>query len=520
MSIQDIPLNKLSLSPQNVRPETADDPGILELAASIRFHGLQQNLVVTPKNKRDKTFAVIAGGRRLAALQSLAANKHLASDAPISCRVETDKSKASELSLAENELRLNMSVTETCAAFKALIDGGKKFEDIATSFGVTVRFVKQRIALASLAPPVFDALACGKITLDVAQAFANCPDHDRQTQVFEDNPWNLSNAALISRQLQDTAASGSSRFAQYVGAEAYIAAGGIVTQQLFEEDTLFVDAAKLEQMAMEKISNEVSDLAKQRGIADILALPDTYTPYQLDGYVRLYPETREATEEEAAYIDALEIELEDLHDKASCEDLKAQAVAAAVIKNDGTVQVDDTLFIPRALAKTAGQNTRGGGSDEDGETSARPESAKLLYELAEHRALILAAGLAQAPALAQDLGRLELIVSVVTNLPMPNAFALKARPMDRRHNVDLSGTISGISLRTSLDQLDAAWIQADTYGEMFEAFRDLPEAEKVAWFAFAVAHSVQPVVTGSYHRSADQMQARVFKLLGMEECEW
>ena len=67
-----IPLNKLVPSPLNVRKSggmTIDD-----LAASIQAHGLLHNLVVTKATKGDK-HQVIAGARRLAALNKLAKEK-------------------------------------------------------------------------------------------------------------------------------------------------------------------------------------------------------------------------------------------------------------------------------------------------------------------------------------------------------------------------------------------------------------------------------------------------------------
>jgi ParB family chromosome partitioning protein len=43
-----------------------------------------------------------------------------------------------------------------------------------------VRFVEGRLRLASLAPVVFQALADGEITLDIAKAYASTPDRERQ----------------------------------------------------------------------------------------------------------------------------------------------------------------------------------------------------------------------------------------------------------------------------------------------------------------------------------------------------
>ena len=65
-----VPLNKLVVSPRNVR-KTNGEEDIAGLAESIRSKGLLQNLVVS-KSADGKLFDVDAGGRRLRALQLLA----------------------------------------------------------------------------------------------------------------------------------------------------------------------------------------------------------------------------------------------------------------------------------------------------------------------------------------------------------------------------------------------------------------------------------------------------------------
>ena len=66
--ITNIPLDKLTAWEGNVR-KTQNKTFIDELAASIKAHGLQQNLVV---RKQGRKFAVLAGGQRLKALNLLA----------------------------------------------------------------------------------------------------------------------------------------------------------------------------------------------------------------------------------------------------------------------------------------------------------------------------------------------------------------------------------------------------------------------------------------------------------------
>ena len=119
--------------------------GIEQLAASIEAHGLLQNLQAKPAGKG--TFEVVAGARRHAALKLMAKQKKIEADHPVPCHV-LDGEDATEISLAENEIRQAMHPADQFDAFKALADQGMSDEDIAARFGVTVQVVRQRLKLA------------------------------------------------------------------------------------------------------------------------------------------------------------------------------------------------------------------------------------------------------------------------------------------------------------------------------------------------------------------------------------
>jgi len=145
-----IPLNKLTAWNGNVRKTAGADTAMAELAASIASHGLLQSLVVR-KGKRD-TYAVVAGGRRLAALQSLAESGTIASDYAVSCTVIADDANATEISLAENAVREQMNPADQFEVFRDLIDKGLSIADVAARFGVTDTVVEKRLKLARVSP--------------------------------------------------------------------------------------------------------------------------------------------------------------------------------------------------------------------------------------------------------------------------------------------------------------------------------------------------------------------------------
>src|ERR1051325_3318077 len=127
-----IPLHQLTEWEGNVRKSYSKE-GIEELAASIKAHGLQQNIVV---KKDGKKFCVVAGRRRLKALQLLLKAGHIHADHAVPCRIE-DADNAAEISLAENVMREDMHPADQFEAFRVLADKGKSAADIAVRFGKT-----------------------------------------------------------------------------------------------------------------------------------------------------------------------------------------------------------------------------------------------------------------------------------------------------------------------------------------------------------------------------------------------
>ena len=73
-----------------MRKTPPDDTAEAQLRASIAEHDLLENLVVRPDEPDAdgiERFAVVAGGRRLAALRALAENGTLHADQPVPCKI-------------------------------------------------------------------------------------------------------------------------------------------------------------------------------------------------------------------------------------------------------------------------------------------------------------------------------------------------------------------------------------------------------------------------------------------------
>jgi ParB family chromosome partitioning protein len=252
-----IPLGQLALSPRNAR-KTSGGP-VEDLAASIAAHGLLQNLTVQPSDNDDAPYGVVAGGRRLAALQLLERHgmlpDNLASDG-IPCRLIRDDDVALEASTAENTLREAMHPADQFDAFKAMLDAGKPLHDVAAHFGVPDLVVKQRLKLANVNPELVQIYRNDGMSLEQLQALAITDNHEAQRQAWftAQHDWERSPRDLRDK-LTRREARADDTLAKFVGLEAYEAAGGAVRRDLFSTrgDAWLQDKPLLDRLALDKL---------------------------------------------------------------------------------------------------------------------------------------------------------------------------------------------------------------------------------------------------------------------------
>jgi ParB family chromosome partitioning protein len=268
---RDIPFNKLSLSQSNVRRLKAG-LSIDDLAEDIARRGLLQSLSVRPvldtAGAETDMFEIPAGGRRYRALEHLVKQKRLSKTAPIPCIVRDGalEVSAEEDSLAENVQRVALHPLDQFRAFKALCDQGAGEEEIAARFFVPPAVVKQRLRLASVSEKLLGVYAEDGMTLEQLMAFTVTTDQARQEQVWEALQQSYNKEPyLIRRQLTESAVRASDRRAQFVGLDAYEAAGGVVLRDLFEDDGggWLQDVALLDRLATEKLAAEAEKIATE-----------------------------------------------------------------------------------------------------------------------------------------------------------------------------------------------------------------------------------------------------------------
>ena len=244
MDVRTVPLDSLALDPGNVRKTGVSDRATAELAASIASIGLITPLGCFETSDAGQTdagktgFSVVAGGRRLAALKQLAADGTLPASlaAGIPIVVFRTRDELTEISLAENIVRADMSAADQIEAWGRLHDDGLAAAAIAARFGVAEALVHQRLKLSKVAGPIIEALRAEEIDLGVVRAFTLCDDVEAQHTLFTrlKEEGRLFEAAVRDALTDDKTSMGS-RLARFIGLDAYREAGGTVTRDLFDD---------------------------------------------------------------------------------------------------------------------------------------------------------------------------------------------------------------------------------------------------------------------------------------------
>lgn len=262
MSTSNIALSQLTLSDKNVRVVAPDKAAHKRLMASIAGQGILQNLVVVPGDKEQ--FEVIAGGRRLKALQALAEQDNIPADYPVPCLVNTDPGEITAISLAENVHHEAMHPADEFVAFAQMIGQGSGVEDVAAAFGVTRKVVEKRLKLGRVAPYLLEKYRKSHINLDAMMAFTICDDHERQLACYsqlQGRAW----PSAIKNWLLGEAVDASRGIGAFVGKAAYLKAGGVVSGDLFEETFYLCDTTLVCELAQAKLDRAQKKLSKEQG---------------------------------------------------------------------------------------------------------------------------------------------------------------------------------------------------------------------------------------------------------------
>ncbi|GHE05868.1 hypothetical protein GCM10008024_38220 [Allgaiera indica] len=525
-----VAIGDLTAHPANVRsnsPETYDPENIAHLKASIAVLGLLQPLLV---QKIDGRYAVLAGGRRHAALKELVADKSekgFTAKTKVDCRlVPEDCDVTTALSLAENITQAPMNAIDEFEAFARMMEiDGQSPETIAKTFGTTVAAVKGRLRYGLIHPYIRAAARAKTITLDTMKAFAEHPSQQVQKEVYEalTKEDSYLQAYTVRQALKSRGVQVSDDIGAFVRAD-YEARGGAVAADLLEEHSVLEDAALVETILLEKLGAAAEEARKRLGFAwaDAMVRNDYATMAE---YGRVYPGPIEPDEagqkrideitaeleqlqlemedeglEDDTYnalyerVDALEEEARDLQEAYSAEDLARSGVIASW--QGGKITLHIGLVRPEDTVK--GEGARGAASDPTGEgTSDAGEityPASLAEDLKTERAMALGAAMALHPEATLDLTLFKLVSDVLTSgMSVTQAIKVEARKEYRSHaKMDEIDETSLEQVAVAHDALNLSWLdEARSPADQFAAFRALEAGEKAKLVAYATANTTQ-----------------------------
>lgn len=394
-----IPVSELTLSPLNTRKVVADEE-INAMADSIAQSGLLQNLIGLD---RDGTVEIVGGGKRLRALQRLADEGFIAGNETggvrvVPVKVTSDEAQAIAWSGTENAARTELHPADEIEAYAALRAQGKPVSLIAATFAVSEAHVVRRLRLATLPDPVRIALREGAISIDQARALTVAKDDKAclaMLDVVLQNPmaWQ-SNPGNIRRELAKQQIPATSSRARFVGLEAYSAAGGATTLDLFEDQTYLHDEALLNRLFAEKAQAETERVRTEEGWAWATFLPDSQFDYDAKELEKIEPVQGDLPEGDLAEYDELaEIGEDGLTEEglARLTELQARldgeftdeqrAIAGIICRVDFSGRFKVHRAFVRKADVAAAQND-GDASDEGGASlAAAPEPEKIPQNL-------------------------------------------------------------------------------------------------------------------------------------------
>lgn len=553
-----IPLSRLALSPANVR-QTQATLSIDALAESIARRSLLQSLSVRPvldeSGAETGRYEIQAGGRRYRALQLLVAQKRLDPDAPIPCIIKTS-GLAEDDSLAENSDREALHPLDQFRAFQVLRKRGLSEDEIAAAYAVTPAVVRQRLRLAAASPVLLEAYAQDELRLEALMAFCLSEDHARQEQL-----WGMIQAGqlgaqpyAIKRLLTEDKVEADDKRALFVGQKAYIAAGGTISRDLFDEEDegYFDDPALLNTLASEKLAAACTALLSQgwKWAESTLESPyairsrmrrlpaeqppltqDEQTAYdvlsaQYDALIEEYDEDAEDFDAQRAQLESIGALIAAIDDRPPLFDEadKARAGVLLSISHEGKVSIDYGLLRPEdddAIEdETAGSEHEGGSemskSDEEtmgsnGSSSAAPDeddrgSPKLIHDLTAYRTTALQQRLSEEPEIALVAVLHAMVLSVFYSGRGATCLQITVTPYTSRLVPGLDDWKPTAALQTAHDAIEAQLPHhpAKLWSHLLTSTAD----DRAALLAYCAARSIKAVrESHAYGAQRSLMQA-------------
>lgn len=173
--IFEIPVEQIL--PNRFQPRLSfDEKSLLELANSIKIHGMIQPLVV--RRLGDK-YEIIAGERRYKAANLIGLRRVPA------IIIDADDNKSAELAVVENIQRKEMTALEEAKSFKKILDKGLLTqEQLAVRMGKSQSAIANKLRLLNLSEEVQEALINERISERHARSLLQINDRKKQIEIL------------------------------------------------------------------------------------------------------------------------------------------------------------------------------------------------------------------------------------------------------------------------------------------------------------------------------------------------
>ncbi|MFK8881253.1 MULTISPECIES: ParB/RepB/Spo0J family partition protein [unclassified Enterobacter] len=264
--VQIFPYSRLSHTGLNTRIIPHTDREVEEMADSIQAMGILQNLIGA--ELPDGTIGIVGGEGRRRGTGILVMRGVLDADTPFVPVKVLPVEMAVAASMIENGRRKNMHPAEQIIGFRTLQQEGKTASQIGALMGYHPRHVQRCLKLANLAPSLLDALARDEISLEQCEVLTLADTHERQEQVWKEavEKWRDPAVQTLRKMVTDDKMAISHPMFEYVGEEAYTAAGGTLTADLFsDKDSTFADAALVKSLLAGKLTVLAARVKQEQG---------------------------------------------------------------------------------------------------------------------------------------------------------------------------------------------------------------------------------------------------------------
>ncbi|HEX8339355.1 MAG TPA: ParB/RepB/Spo0J family partition protein [Tepidisphaeraceae bacterium] len=513
-----IPLSKLHPGRDNPRRVKPTPEAQQQLVASIRAFDLVQPLIVRPMADEPGQYRIIAGNRRLKALCQI--HGRSSDDPKVRCEVrDVDDATAEAIALAENVVREQMHPLDEAEAFSRLAaEEAQGVDAIASAFGVTERYVRQRMRLAGLAKVVKQAFRENSIDLPTAAAFASVPP-DRQTVVWEE----LNGHPRHAEHVRNIIGHGWIN-AKYALFDVSTLPDGSVSRDLFSEHVLVERetfmAAQLQAMEADRATlletgwsqvvaglyEDVHDQPLAMDVPEREFDPDVTRVLEklADRRQRWEAKLDQVTEEDDRALQTIQRKLESLEAEQQEVEQKAPAFHSDATKAVATVflilypdgQVRREYRLPRRRRSHQQPTSMNGRTNGDGKPDSSPNlltsddlSDRQLADVFMHQVLAVREALIKSPSV-----RRRILALILYEKVRGESLAVRHEP----NAVTLHATSDKVFLSTAFERLKDKRASLDPFAQdysideatAFQRLMELPDARVGQWIDLLVVESL------------------------------